>query len=744
MVIGVPFKPSLTDVKEHQCGVFEVFWKPSPFESGGGPVTDFHVQLRNRGDEWRNCTNFLTKESCLFNVLKSRTFYDIRVQAVNQKGSSDWKTVPRSTGVIGPPDPLEILNQQSELTGRNVTVMWRRSPDKNCNITMYSIQYRVIEPTEEEWTEINITDASIASYEMHLKYSKKYTVIVFCLEQSGTQRRKQCMANKNSTSLCLTDVPYQPILQQAVLGECNSINITWSPPKREALGDPVTDYNAQIKRTGPVGNWINCTSFNISKSASCLVTHLEKDTEYDVRVMAKNKIGFDYPGKPVITERKVSGCNITLTWTKPPSDDCPIRFYTVSYRQKEKENGGKEWTVINITDPTAHQREFVLNCTSTYEFQVKAWNELGDGDPSTVRSETTDRVATNDDTEDITVADSSLVSNTLTTVLVIAFFVLALVLLVIGVRTVKDIKVLEQCEIHPIRTEFVEELGEGAFGRVHKATLKDGLNFFKSNQDFVGKTRRQKIVAVKELHENANEEQKREFLDEIELMKQINSSAGDAKDKELYAESRTHITTVDQDGFEDENNTEVLEEIAGPSSAQDVTEEPDLDECAISLVVFSASSQEGDAPTEKTDEECSDDCESFFPADLKSFAWQIARGMSYLSEKGLVHRDLAARNVLVGHGKALKIADFGLMRQVYHEVYEVQKQKKLPVKWMAPESLYKQIFTSKSDVWSYGVVMWEIATVGGTPYPLLGNAELMRRLKTGYRMEKPDLCSDNL
>ena len=82
-----------------------------------------------------------------------------------------------------------------------------------------------------------------------------------------------------------------------------------------------------------------------------------------------------------------------------------------------------------------------------------------------------------------------------------------------------------------------------------------------------------------------------------------------------------------QDGGEDENNTEVLEEIAGPSSAQDVTEEPDLDECAIPLEVFSASSQEGDAPTEKTDDECSDDCESFFPTDLKSFAWQISRGM---------------------------------------------------------------------------------------------------------------------
>ena len=103
MVIGVPFKPSLTDVKEHQCGVFEVFWKPSPFESGGGPVTDFHVQLRNRDDEWRNCTNFVTNGSCLFNVLLSQTdhAYYIRIQAVNQKGSSDWRTETKTTVVIG-------------------------------------------------------------------------------------------------------------------------------------------------------------------------------------------------------------------------------------------------------------------------------------------------------------------------------------------------------------------------------------------------------------------------------------------------------------------------------------------------------------------------------------------------------------------------------------------------------------------------------------------------------------------
>ncbi|XP_062545954.1 uncharacterized protein LOC134212267 [Armigeres subalbatus] len=131
--------------------------------------------------------------------------------------------------------------------------------------------------------------------------------------------------------------------------------------------------------------------------------------------------------------------------------------------------------------------------------------------------------------------------------------------------------------------------------------------------------------------------------------------------------------------------------------------------------------------------------------DILSFAWQISKGMAYLTEIKLVHRDLAARNVLLAEGKVCKISDFGLTRDVYEDDAYLKKSKdRVPVKWMAPESLADHIYTTKSDVWAFGVVCWELITLGASPYPGIPPQNLYTLLKQGYRMECPKNCSEEI
>ncbi|XP_076318089.1 tyrosine kinase receptor Cad96Ca-like [Tachypleus tridentatus] len=241
---------------------------------------------------------------------------------------------------------------------------------------------------------------------------------------------------------------------------------------------------------------------------------------------------------------------------------------------------------------------------------------------------------------------------------------------------------------------FLGILGEGCFGQVWKC---EALNI--NNSDGAC------IVAVKTLKENASEKEKKDLLSELKVMKLL--------------DPHPNVVTLWGCCTEKDPLFVIMEYITG-GKLQSYLRESRAERFYGNLHGTSR---------------------HLSSRDLTSFAYQVAKGMEYLSSKGIIHRDLAARNILVGEHKICKIADFGFARDVIiNRVYERKSEGRLPIRWMAPESLFDNIFTTKTDVWSFGILMWEIVTLGSTPYPGMAAAEVMGRVRDGYRLEKPDHC----
>ncbi|XP_067209270.1 insulin-like receptor isoform X2 [Linepithema humile] len=393
---------------------------------------------------------------------------------------------------------------------------------------------------------------------------------------------------------------------------------------------------------------------------------------------------------------------VTLYWDEPPQPNGLIVAYQIEYKRVDIKNIKSMIICVTRREFTKRDNSYILKDLSAgnYSVKVRATSLAGNGAYTEVKY--------------FYIPESGTISK----FQIILFSILGCVLLIPmtwiahciykkkSMRNVPSMRLIatvnpeyvstsyvpDEWEVPRKKIQLLRELGNGSFGMVYEGIAKD----------VKGKSEVQ--CAVKTVNENATDRERIEFLNEASVMKAFHTHH---VVKLLGVVSQGQPTLV------------VMElMVNGDLKTYLRSHRPDV--CENSKT----------PPTLR---------------DILQMAIEIADGMSYLSAKKFVHRDLAARNCMVDDKLTVKIGDFGMTRDIYEtDYYRKGSKGLLPVRWMAPESLKDGVFTSFSDVWSYGVVLWEMVTLASQPYQGLSNDQVLRYVIEGGVMERPENCPDTL
>ncbi|XP_061222174.1 proto-oncogene tyrosine-protein kinase ROS isoform X2 [Neopsephotus bourkii] len=525
-----------------------------------------------------------------------------------------------------------------------------------------------------------------------------------------------------------------------------SFQLQWRAP----LHVNETSFWFELRKWQTKSDWFSpaTTKCTADLVYTCNLTGTIPSTNYLVRVTVVYDTGLKstsssksfkttagVPSKPGVPKRAEDIKN-SVQWEKADDNGSNLTYYILESR-KQSDNTSKVkllWKVVYNGSCTSICMWKAKNLDGTFQFRVAAANVLGLGEYS-------------DTSEDIILGEDTMISPDAIIAIAVVTGVVMLGLTVVmlfgfvwhqrwksrkkalpgQIVFIKEDKELAQLRgmidtvglsnacyavsILPSQAEIEslpafprdklnlhKLLGSGAFGEVYEGTAVDIL------ADGSGESK----VAVKTLKKGATDHEKSEFLKEAHLMSKFD---------------HPHILKLLGVCLLNEPQYLILELMEGGD---------------LLSYLRGARKQKLQSPL-------------LTVTDLLDICLDICKGCVYLEKMHFIHRDLAARNCLVSKkeyessSRIVKIGDFGLARDIYkNDYYRKRGEGLLPVRWMAPESLIDGVFTNRSDVWSFGVLVWETLTLGQQPYPGFSNTEVLHHVRSGGTLEFPNNCPDDL